>query len=183
MADEINYPVVLNFTDQGGGHFILQERNSEFAEDGKRYNVCSPRDVILDGKMLFSKDGQKLNETYQILTEKGCRWVFPRGDLSKERDIIWYVTPFFDETSDRFKNSPFYRVIKPLHDKILSQDKVMESMKDRAMEIADKVSEVMSLDLSDMALKKLQQALEAAKSMAKEEAPQQATEAKKSPPK
>jgi hypothetical protein len=183
MGDDLNYSIVLNLTNQGGGHAILQEINSEWAEGGKRYNICTPRDIILDGKLLFSQDGKKLSEVYHILTEPGCRVILPPGDWSEWRTIVLYLTPGMDETSEGFKRTILYKMMKPLHDENLTLRVANRSLIERAMEIEDLVREAISLGLSDLSMKKLSQSIEIIKGMVKEEPSQIPQEPKKSVPK
>ena len=150
----INLPIVINFTEHGDGHFIVSEYKSSSARGNRDYNVCRPLDIIKDGKSFFSNDPFEYGKSHSILTEEECRLVFPRGDLSEYRDIIFYLPFNFDVSDPKLKNTKLFKLIKPFAEKITSQNQMINSMKKRMTEVEDTIKDVISLELPTEALEK-----------------------------
>ena len=150
----VNLPIVINFTEQGEDYFIMLELKSVPAKGNRDYNICRPLDIQKDGRVFFSTDPFKLRKSYKILTEEECRVVFPRGDLSGNRDIIFYLPFNFDVTDPKLKNTKLFRFTKPFTEKITSLIQVNNSMRERILEIEDIVRDVVSLELPTEVLEK-----------------------------
>ena len=156
----MNEPIVWNLTDQGEGHAILVEISSIWAKGSKRYNICKPRDILMDGKTFFSEDGKRLDKEIIILTESDCRLSFPKGTLSNERDTIVYITPTMEETDPSFKNTKIYQFLKPVIERNRSQKIAIDAMTETLKQTEKLVTELMSLELSDKQLAKTKQIMD-----------------------
>ncbi len=165
----INLPIIINFTEHGDGHFLMSELTSVPAKGNRDYNICRPLDILKDGKVFFSDDPFKLRKSHSILTENECRIVFPRGDLSEYRDIIFYVPFNFDVTDPKLKNTKLFKLIKPFAEKITSLTQVNNSMKARITEVEDTIKDVISLELPTENLEKALNTLKTIKDQQEEQ--------------
>jgi len=167
--DDINPNIVINWTNQGGGHFIMTELDSEWGEAGSRLNICAPQDIERDDKFIGSKNEERLAKRFEILTEAGCRWAFAKGSPSRHRNIVMYVPPNFDIADEEFKKTKFYTLVRPLVDEIESKRIQLNSYKELVKGVESALTDLISLDFPEAQLIKVKQHLDAIQSMAKEE--------------
>ena len=147
-----NLPIVINFTEHGDGHIIMEELKTLSAKGNKDYNICRPLDILKDKKVFFSNDSGVMEKHYDILTEENCRLVFPKGDLSVHRDIIFYLPSNPDVADPKLKNTKLSSLLHPFVERVTAQQQIVRDREERINEVEDTLKDALSLELPTEAL-------------------------------
>jgi len=143
-----NLPILLNFMSyKNNKRFIGVLLSSTKGKEGREIIEYSARDL----------DESTKPEKHSIIIEPNKKLVFPKGELSNERDIVIVLPHDYNSLNEKFKNTDFGKAIGVLIELKNVENHVIQTMKESNKRKEDLMEEIAGGEISRTWMKKMQE--------------------------